>query len=220
MVISSGYLTQPSRSRGRHRKQPPPRLLALRGAGLRRIGGPPRGARRLRGALVKWATHQPVSQPNARPSTPVAPSPSSSPAPPAVHRGRAGAAPDLSLSTQGLRQPGARCDGTQSAVAIGRTPGSLVVICGDRNGRYGYRGVRLSDDAVLTTSPAPRRSTSSLRKRERDLLDLPADPPCHRRRRGDQAGADVDYADLCLRSAPRNRRYRTQPVSARTRPVE
>jgi hypothetical protein len=26
------------------------------------------------------------------------------------------------------------------------------VICGDRNGRYGYRGLRLSDDAVLTTS--------------------------------------------------------------------
>ena len=27
-----------------------------------------------------------------------------------------------------------------------------MVICGDRNGRYGYRGLRLSDDAVLTTS--------------------------------------------------------------------
>jgi hypothetical protein len=26
------------------------------------------------------------------------------------------------------------------------------VICGDRNGRYGYRGLRLSDDAVLTTA--------------------------------------------------------------------
>ena len=27
-----------------------------------------------------------------------------------------------------------------------------MVICGDRNGRYGYLGVRLSDDAVLKTS--------------------------------------------------------------------
>jgi hypothetical protein len=26
-----------------------------------------------------------------------------------------------------------------------------VVICGDRDGRYGYRGVRLSDEAVLKT---------------------------------------------------------------------
>lgn len=27
-----------------------------------------------------------------------------------------------------------------------------MVICGDRDGRYGYRGVRLSDDAVLKTT--------------------------------------------------------------------
>jgi hypothetical protein len=33
-----------------------------------------------------------------------------------------------------------------------------VVICGDRNGRYGYLGLRLSDDAVLKTSA---RSTST-----------------------------------------------------------
>jgi hypothetical protein len=52
----------------------------------------------------------------------------------------------------GFVNTGARCDGTQTAVAIGRTPGSLVVICGDHNGRYGYLGLRLSDDAVLKTS--------------------------------------------------------------------
>src|ERR1700754_3648168 len=77
LVTSSGYLTQPSRSGGRHRKQPPPRRLLLR----RRLafGG---SAVLLAvlvvsvGALVKWATHQPVSLPNARPSAPVAPSPS------------------------------------------------------------------------------------------------------------------------------------------------
>ncbi|MDT7796269.1 MAG: hypothetical protein QOD59_5710 [Mycobacterium sp.] len=33
-----------------------------------------------------------------------------------------------------------------------------MVICGDRNGRYGYLGLRLSDDAVLKTSA---RSTST-----------------------------------------------------------
>lgn len=154
MVISSGYLTQPSRSRGRHRKQPPPRRLLLR----RRLtfGG---SAVLLAvlivtvGAMVKWATHQPVSQPSAHPSTPVAPSPPPRSAlPPA-------AAPDpFAVDDRGFVNSGARCDGTETAVAIGRTPGSLVVICGDRNGRYGYRGLRLSDDAMLKTSA---RSTST-----------------------------------------------------------
>lgn len=151
MVTSSGYLTQPSRSRGRHRKQPPPRRLLLR----RRLafGG---SAVLLVvlvvsvGALVKWATHQPVSLPNARPSTPVAPSPSQpagAPLPPPV------AAPDrFAVDDMGFVNSDARCGGTQTAIAIGRTPGSLVVICGDRDGRYGYLGLRLSDDAVLKTS--------------------------------------------------------------------
>jgi hypothetical protein len=108
------------------------------------------------GAVVKWATHQPVLQPSARPSTPVAPSPpppAAAPQPPPV------AAPDpFAVDERGFVNSGARCDGTQTAVAIGRTPGSLVVICGDRNGGYGYRGIRLSDDAVLKTSA---RNTST-----------------------------------------------------------
>src|SRR5215217_8587609 len=45
----------------------------------------------------------------------------------------------------------ARYEATQTAVAIARTPGSLVVICSDQRGQYGYRGVRLSDDASLAT---------------------------------------------------------------------
>jgi hypothetical protein len=151
LVTSSGYLTQPSRSRGRHRKQPPPRRLLLR----RRLafGG---SAVLLAvlvvsvGVLVEWATHQPVSLPNARPSTPVAPSPSQpagAPLPPPV------AAPDpFAVDDMGFVNSDARCGGTQTAIAIGRTPGSLVVICGDRDGRYGYLGLRLSDDAVLKTS--------------------------------------------------------------------
>ncbi|MGV0746278.1 hypothetical protein [Mycolicibacterium sp. XJ870] len=43
----------------------------------------------------------------------------------------------------------ARCRDTQSARAIGRTEGSLVVICLDRSGRFEYHGVRLTDDAAL-----------------------------------------------------------------------
>jgi hypothetical protein len=105
-------------------------------------------------ALVKLAIHQPVSQPNAGPSTPVAPSPPPTPSPPASAPLSAPvAAPDpFPVDDRGFVNSGVRCDGTQTAIAIGRTPGSLVVICGDRDGRYGYRGLRLSDDAVLTTS--------------------------------------------------------------------
>jgi hypothetical protein len=101
------------------------------------------------GAMVKWATLQPVSQPSARPPSLVAPSPQ----PPAALLPQPVAAPDpFAVDDKGFVNSGARCDGTQTAVVIGRTPGSLVVICGDRNGRYGYRGIRLSDDAVLKTS--------------------------------------------------------------------
>jgi len=155
LVTSSGYLTRPARPRGRHRKQPPPHRLHLR----RRLafGGSAVLLAALVvsvGALVKWATHQPVSQPNARPSTTVAPSPSPNPSPPAgAPLSAPVAAPDpFAVDDRGFVSSGARCDGTQTAVAIGRTAGSLVVICGDRNGRYGYLGVRLSDDAVLKTS--------------------------------------------------------------------
>jgi hypothetical protein len=52
---------------------------------------------------------------------------------------------------KGFLHSSARCRRSQSAFAIGRTPGSLVVICGERAGRYEYLGVRLSDAAVLRT---------------------------------------------------------------------
>jgi len=161
LVTSSGYLTQPSRPRGRHRKQPPPRRLLL---GRRLAFG---GSVVLLavlvasvGALVNWATHQAVSLSTASPSTPVAPSPLPSPPQPAdAPPSPPVAAPDpFAVDDRGFVNSDARCDGTQTAFATGRTPGSLVVICGDRNGRYGYLGVRLSDDAVLravaATTPA------------------------------------------------------------------
>ena len=56
------------------------------------------------------------------------------------------------IDDRGFVNSRARCDGAQAAVVIGRTSGSLVVICSDRSGRYGYRGVRLSDDAMLATA--------------------------------------------------------------------
>ncbi|MGA5546278.1 hypothetical protein ACPCIR_30920 [Mycobacterium sp. NPDC051198] len=46
----------------------------------------------------------------------------------------------------------ARCRDTQTARAIGRTEGSLIVICLDRTGRLEYHGVRLSDRAALAAS--------------------------------------------------------------------
>lgn len=46
----------------------------------------------------------------------------------------------------------ARCEAGQSAVAVGRTQRSVVVICADPGGDYEYRGVRVNDGAALTVS--------------------------------------------------------------------
>ena len=42
----------------------------------------------------------------------------------------------------------ARCDPQQTAVVVGGTNRSLIAICVDGAGRYEYRGVRLSDQAL------------------------------------------------------------------------
>jgi hypothetical protein len=107
------------------------------------------------GAVVKWASREPVSLPNAHPSAPVAALP---PKPPVEPVSPPAPAPAFAVDERGFVNSNARCDDTQTAVAVGRTPGSLVVICGDHNGQYGYLGVRLSDDAVLKTVA---RSTST-----------------------------------------------------------
>jgi hypothetical protein len=52
---------------------------------------------------------------------------------------------------RGFIDSSARCSGSEPAYAIGRTLGSLVVICGERTGQLEYLGVRLSDAAVLRT---------------------------------------------------------------------
>lgn len=59
-------------------------------------------------------------------------------------------APAIAMDSRGFVNSKARCEGTQSAVAIGRTKRSLVVVCKSPNGTYEYNGVRLSDGAVLT----------------------------------------------------------------------
>jgi hypothetical protein len=102
------------------------------------------------GAVVKWVTHEADSPPSASPSTATA---ASQPKPPAEPLSPPIATPaPFAVDDRGFVDSDARCDGSQTAVVIGRTPGSLVVICGDGAGRYRYLGVRLSDDAVLKTA--------------------------------------------------------------------
>lgn len=61
----------------------------------------------------------------------------------------------------------ARCDGTQTALAVGRTQRSLVVICADQNGRYEYRGVRISDGALLKAPAETATDTTGSPTRSR-----------------------------------------------------
>lgn len=95
---------------------------------------------RTTGEPVAGAVHPPPPFEGAPPQTP-------RPQPPP------GPSPARFVSDdKGFVDSSARCQGTQQALAIGRTPGSLIVICGERAGQYEYLGVRLSDDAVLRTN--------------------------------------------------------------------
>ena len=60
--------------------------------------------------------------------------------------------PHFASDDRGFIASSARCGGTRQASAIGRTAGSLVVICAEPTGQYEYLGVRLSDNAMLRTS--------------------------------------------------------------------
>jgi hypothetical protein len=65
----------------------------------------------------------------------------------------AGAEPSpVPTDDRGFLNSAARCEGTNTAIAIGRTQRSLVVICPQQNGKYEYRGVRVSDGAALTVA--------------------------------------------------------------------
>jgi hypothetical protein len=62
----------------------------------------------------------------------------------------AGAESDpIGTDDRGFIGTDARCD--EPAVAFGRTEYALIAICGEA-GQYEYRGVRLSDDALLSVA--------------------------------------------------------------------
>jgi hypothetical protein len=60
--------------------------------------------------------------------------------------------PQFATDDKGFVNSNARCEGSQEVVALGRTERSIVVICGSGSGQYEYRGLRLSDDAMLKTA--------------------------------------------------------------------
>ncbi|MCV7135649.1 hypothetical protein H7J06_21985 [Mycobacterium hodleri] len=63
--------------------------------------------------------------------------------------------PSVSADSQGRVDPAARCGPDRTAVVLGRTALSLVAVCTDGRGHYEYRGVRLSDRAVLVLPARP-----------------------------------------------------------------
>lgn len=56
-----------------------------------------------------------------------------------------------SIDDRGFVDSEARCDTPTASVAFGRTEYALIAICREA-GRYEYRGVRLSDDALLSAT--------------------------------------------------------------------
>jgi hypothetical protein len=154
-----------SQTRGRHRKRPMHRKepagqrvssnKALAAAGTALILA---ALIALTGSVAKWGAND--SEPVARARQPA--SPASTPpiaTPPAIKQAlppmpqptRQPAVP-YAADDSGFINSDARCEGPQPARAIGRTQGSLVVICAKQNGRYEYLGVRLADAAVLRTT--------------------------------------------------------------------
>jgi hypothetical protein len=110
------------------------------------------------GLIAKWTTDDPAPVEAARraPSPPVSTAPIAK-LPNEIRRAsplRASPPPPFPSDDSGFIDSSARCPDAQPAFAIGRTTGSLVVICGGRTGQFTYLGVRLSDAAVLRTAAA------------------------------------------------------------------
>ena len=61
----------------------------------------------------------------------------------------AAAKPLDDVDARGFVNSPARCDPQQTAVVIGRTKLSEIAICADGRGGYEYRGVRVSDRAIM-----------------------------------------------------------------------
>lgn len=176
MVTNS--VTTPGRlhSGGRHRKQPLHRkeVVAQRASVARRIAVGAAAAVTIAvlacaGLIAKWATDDsiPVADAGRSPSETV---PVQQPPNDVGETVPMTAAPaPFPSDDRGFIDSSARCHGGQPAYAIGRTPGSLVVICGEETGQYEYLGVRLSDAAVLRTN-AQTDSTRSFVARKSGVL--------------------------------------------------
>jgi len=144
------------RAKGRHRKQPQhrkepegQRFSASRWTAVGAVAAAVLTALAFVGPIVRWAGDDsvPVSDAGRLPE-PVHVAPTKPPPVEATHEvPRAPFASD----DKGFIDSSARCQGSQPAFAIGRTQGSLVVICREPAGRYEYLGVRLSDAAMLRT---------------------------------------------------------------------
>jgi hypothetical protein len=116
------------------------------------------------GLIATWTTEnsRPVADPRLpSPTTNTEPTTQSPNGSRGSSPGTAAPAP-FPYDDSGFLNSPARCPRSQPASAIGRTTGSLVVICGEQPGRYTYLGVRLSDAAVLRTT-ASTTSTGSAR---------------------------------------------------------
>lgn len=114
------------------------------------------------GVLTKWVIKAsvPLAAPLLSPapespaaSVPAVPPETAVPGPPAEAEPAVVAPPQpvaaFATDRSGFLHSTARCDRDQTARAIARTSQSLVVICADHSGQIEYRGVRLSDEAML-----------------------------------------------------------------------
>ena len=173
-TLAANPVTTPGRLRsgGRHRKKPLHRkeVVGQQGSVVRRIAFGTAAAVLVAflacaGLIAKWATDDSVPVADAGPS-PSEAVPVEQPA------GNVGEAESMTAAPtpfpsddRGFIDSSARCRGRQPAYAIGRTPGSLVVICGEETGRYEYLGVRLSDAAVLRTAAQTDSARSFLARK-------------------------------------------------------
>jgi hypothetical protein len=155
-VTSSGQL----HAGGRHRKQAlhrkaaaPQRFSAAKLVAVGAVAAVLVAVLALAGLIAKWATEDSVPVAVAsQPPSPTEPAPiPQPPATVAAETHRSESPPAFPSDDRGFVGSSARCQETKSAYAIGRTQGSLVVICAKPAGRYEYLGVRLSDAAVLRT---------------------------------------------------------------------
>jgi hypothetical protein len=155
-ILVAQLVTSPShvRTKGRHRKQPlhrkdpeGQRFSARRCTVVGTVAAALSTVLAFAGLMAGPPTDEPV--PNVGlPPAPVHAAPAK---PPPVEATPVEPPVPFASDDQGFIDSSARCQGSQPAFAIGRTQGSLVVICGEPAGRYEYLGIRLSDAAMLRT---------------------------------------------------------------------